>query len=70
MQLKVIDNEFSVCKVKDYSEINLNQEYVFTGSTDEEKSLVCPTTGGWKYWKLWAKGKFFAEQSGKAERKE
>ena len=42
MQLKVIDNEFSVCKVKDYSEINLNQEYVFTGSTDEEKSLVCP----------------------------
>lgn len=42
MQLKVIDNEFSVCKIKDYSEINLNQEYVFTGSTDEEKSLVCP----------------------------
>ena len=42
MQLKVINNEFSVCKVKDYSEINLNQEYVFTGSTDEEKSLVCP----------------------------
>ena len=42
MQLKVIDNEFSVCKVKDYSEIYLNQEYVFTGSTDEEKSLVCP----------------------------
>ena len=42
MQLKVINNEFSVCKVKDYSEINLNQEYVFTGSTDEERSLVCP----------------------------
>ena len=44
MQLKVINNEFSVCKVKDYSEINLNQEYVFTGSTDEEKSLVCPVS--------------------------
>jgi hypothetical protein len=44
MQLKVIDNEFSVCKVKDYSEINLNQEYVFTGSTDEERSLVCPVS--------------------------
>ena len=42
MQLKLINNEFSVCKVVDYSEINLNQEYVFTGSTDEEKSLVCP----------------------------
>ena len=26
MQLKLINNEFSVCKVKDYSEINLNQE--------------------------------------------
>jgi hypothetical protein len=42
MQLKLINNEFSVCKVVDYSDINLNQEYVFTGSTDEEKSLVCP----------------------------
>ena len=44
MQLKLINNEFSVCKVVDYSEINLNQEYVFTGSTDEEKSLVCPVS--------------------------
>ena len=26
MQLKLINNESSVCKVKDYSEINLNQE--------------------------------------------
>ena len=34
MQLKLINNEFSVCKVVDYSEINLNQEYVFTGSTE------------------------------------
>ena len=42
IQLKVIDIEFSVCKVKDYSGIDLNQEYVFTGATDEEKSLVCP----------------------------
>ena len=32
--------------------------------------LALWTTGGWKNWKLWAKGKFFAEQSGKAERKE
>ena len=44
MQLKVIDIEFSVCKVKDYSGIDLNQEYVFTGATDEEKSLVCPVS--------------------------
>jgi hypothetical protein len=44
IQLKVIDIEFSVCKVKDYSGIDLNQEYVFTGATDEEKSLVCPVS--------------------------
>ena len=44
MQLKVIDTEFSVCKVEDYLGIDLNQEYVFTGSTDEEKSLVCPVS--------------------------
>lgn len=44
MQLKLIDIEFSICKVEDYSGIDLNQEYVFTGSTDEEKSLVCPVS--------------------------
>ena len=27
--------------------------------------LALWTTGGWKYWKLWAKGKFFAETSAK-----
>lgn len=41
MELKVIDSEFSVCKVKDYSEVNLDAEYCFIGKTDEEKSLVC-----------------------------
>ena len=44
MNLKIINEVFSICKVKDYSEINLNQEYVFTGSTDEERSLVCPVS--------------------------
>jgi len=43
MQLKVIDTEFSVCKVQDYSGIDLDGQFIFTGSTDEEKSLVCPT---------------------------
>lgn len=40
--LKVIEEEFSVCKVADYEGIDLSSPYVFTGSTDEEKSLVCP----------------------------
>ena len=34
---------FSVCKVADYSGIEIDQPFVFTGRTDEEKSLVCPT---------------------------
>ena len=42
MELKIIPQEFSVCKVLDYSQVDLNQPFVFTGSTDEEKSLVCP----------------------------
>ncbi len=42
MELKIIPREFSVCKVSDYSQVDLNQPFVFTGSTDEEKSLVCP----------------------------
>lgn len=33
---------FTVCKVIDYRDIDLCQEYCFTGSTDKEKSLVCP----------------------------
>ena len=44
LRMTAIGQEFSVCKVKDYSQINLGQPFVFTGSTDEEKSLVCPTT--------------------------
>ena len=43
MNLKVIDTEFSVCKVEDYSQVDLNEEFVFAGHTDEELSLVCPT---------------------------
>jgi hypothetical protein len=41
--LKVINESFSVCKLKDYSQIDLNHPFTFTGATDEEYSLVCPT---------------------------
>ena len=44
MKLKKINQVFSVCKVKDYSLVNLNAEYSFIGKTDEEKSLVCVTS--------------------------
>lgn len=43
MEIKKIDHNFSVCQVEDYSLVNLNSEYSFIGTTDEEKSLVCIT---------------------------
>ena len=43
MQIKKLDCDFSICKVKDYSKINLDSEYYFIGKTDEENSLVCLT---------------------------
>lgn len=43
MELKKLNQELSVCKVADYSLVNLDAEYCFTGKTDEEHSLVCST---------------------------
>ena len=43
MKIKVLSEDFSVCKVADYSQTDLNRDFVFTGKTDEELSLVCPT---------------------------
>jgi len=36
MEIKKINHDFSVCKVADYSLVNLNAEYCFIGKTDEE----------------------------------
>ncbi len=43
MKLKKLQYDFSICKVKDYSKIDLHQNYFFTAKTEEESSLVCPT---------------------------
>ena len=43
MTLKIIDELFSICKVVDYGSVDLSSPYIFIGSTDEERSLVCPT---------------------------
>jgi len=40
--IKPLDVRFSVCKVNDYSGIDLTRPYCFIGTTDEENSLVCP----------------------------
>lgn len=43
MELKRIDADFSVCKVTDYSQTDLTDDFCFIGKTEEEHSLVCRT---------------------------
>lgn len=62
MELKIINKEFSVCKVKDLSLVNYEDEFCFIGKTDEELSVVCSTTfvpqniiecdNGWKAFRI------------------
>lgn len=62
MEIKRIDYDFSICKVVDYSQVNLNRDYCFIGKTEEEKSLVCITDyvpgntiecdNGWKAFRI------------------
>jgi hypothetical protein len=40
--LKTLDVKLSVCKVEDYSKVDITKPFTFTGTTDEELSLVCP----------------------------
>ena len=41
--IEPLDVNLSVCKVEDYSQVDICKPFCFTGSTDEEFSLVCPT---------------------------
>ena len=41
MVIKVLQQDFAVCKVEDFSKVDLEDEFCFTGKTDEEFSLVC-----------------------------
>lgn len=43
MNLKILKEEFTVCKVENYDDVDFDGEFVFIAYTDEEKSLVCPT---------------------------
>lgn len=62
MELKIINQDFSVCKVKDLSQINYSDKFCFIGKTDEEFSLVCSTDlvpeniiecdNGWKAFRI------------------
>ncbi len=62
MELQIINKDFSVCKVQNYSMVNIEDEFCFTGKTDEENSLVCLTdkvpentierNNGWKAFRI------------------
>lgn len=62
MEIKKLKYDFSVCKVQDYSLVDFSKEFVFIGKTDEENSLVCPTSDvpsniierddGWKCFRI------------------
>ena len=43
MEIKVLEQDFTVCQVADYTRVNWAAEFCFTGKTDEELSLVCAT---------------------------
>ena len=62
MKIKIINQDFSVCKLKDLSMIDYTDEFCFWGKTDEEISLVCSTNSvpdnaiecdnGWKGFRI------------------
>jgi len=41
MNLKVINQYFSICKVEDLSKVDFSDKFCFISKTDEEFSLVC-----------------------------
>lgn len=43
MKLEVLAPEFSVCKLAAGAAADTGSPFTFLGTTDEEKSLVCPT---------------------------
>ncbi len=62
MELKRLKQDFTVCKVKDISDIKMDGEFVFFSKTDEEISLVCLSedvpasvtdiSGGWRAFRI------------------
>ena len=40
LEIKVIDQDFSICKPENLSQIKFEDDYIFIGKTDEELSLV------------------------------
>ena len=43
MELRVLPQVFSICKISDLAHIDLSLPFIFFAKTDEELSLVCET---------------------------
>ena len=43
MELKILKQDFSIGKLHDVSQADLQNEFCFFAKTDQENSLVCPT---------------------------
>lgn len=43
MELKVLDEAFTICKIENEAQIDFTAPCCFVGKTDQELSLVCPT---------------------------
>jgi len=41
MELKKLNPDFTICKIRNTNDIDFNNEFVFLSKTDEEISLVC-----------------------------
>ena len=62
LEIKIMDKKFTVAKVENIHEIDLEQEFCFVGKTDEEISIVCSTENtpihtthredGWKAFRI------------------
>jgi hypothetical protein len=62
LKIKKIPYDFSICKVIDFSQVDLDNEYCFIGKTEEENSIVCITENvpddtleredGWKAFRI------------------
>ena len=62
MELKRLDYDLTICKVKSIQDIDLSGEFYYIGKTDEELSVVCITKNtpentterddGWKCFRI------------------
>lgn len=43
MELKMLDDEFTVCKVASVADLDMGRDFFFIAKTNEEVSLVCLT---------------------------